>query len=331
VTILGLDVGGANLKLARLEGGEVSLLERPFALWREPHRLHEVLAEAARDLGGARRVAVTMTAELADCFRTKREGVGFVLDAVERAFPGREAWVYGVDGRFQTVGDARLQPYVVAAANWMASATLVAASSPDALFLDVGSTTTDIVPIAGGRVRASAFDDPSRLQAGELVYTGALRTPVSAVVRSVPLRASRCRVAAEHFAIVADVHLWLGRVSEGDYTCETPDGRGRSRSEAGVRLARVVCADVEMLSEEDITRIAEHVARAQVSQISSGVRQVLRRVPSPRLAVLAGRGAFIAREALSPFGLSIQEMDPRTSPAAPAAAVARLLAEAKGP
>ena len=41
---------------------------------------------AARVAGTADAVAITMTAELSDAFRTKREGVAFVLDAVEAVF-----------------------------------------------------------------------------------------------------------------------------------------------------------------------------------------------------------------------------------------------------
>jgi probable H4MPT-linked C1 transfer pathway protein len=221
----------------------------------------------------------------------------------------------------------------VAAANWMASATLAAGAFPRALFVDVGSTTTDVIPIAAGRVAARGRTDPGRLRSGELVYTGALRTPVCAIARSVPLRGRRCRVAAELFAIAADVHLWLGRIGEPDYTCETPDGRGRSRAEAAARLARMVCADLEALREDDITRIAEHVSRAQVRQIASGMLQVLRRAldGAPPLAVLAGRGAFLARAAAAELGLETQEMastlGPAAALAAPAAAVAYLLAE----
>src|SRR6185295_17246007 len=117
-------------------------------------------------------------------------------------------------------------PLEVAAANWRASATLVARTFRDALFLDVGSTTTDIIPIVAGSVVVEGTTDPGRLLSGELVYTGALRTPVCAIVRSVPFEGRRCRVAAEHFAVAADVHLWLGRIQASDYTCETPDGRG---------------------------------------------------------------------------------------------------------
>jgi len=334
--ILGWDVGGANLKAARI--GDVgqcepNVLERSFPLWREPHNLSAVLTETAERLGGAGTMAVTMTAELADCFTTKREGVAFVLDAFQTAFPAIDPWVYGVDGRFRSAAAARKQPLEVAAANWMATATLVARSIPDALLLDVGSTTADVIPIVAGRVAARGRTDPDRLRTGELVYTGALRTPVCAIVRSVPLCGRLCRVAAEHFAVAADVHLWLGRIEEGDYTCETPDGRGRSRPEAGARLARMVCADLEMLGDGEITAIAEHIAQAQVRRIAGGIRQVMRRLgpACPCVAVLAGQGTFLATAAAEECGLVTRDMahdvGSAAARAAPAAAVAYLLAE----
>jgi probable H4MPT-linked C1 transfer pathway protein len=344
--ILGWDVGGANVKVARTGDhgqSEPAVCERAFALWREPQRLPAVLAEAADRVGRADTMAVTITAELADCFATKREGVGFVLDAFRSAFPTADPWVYGTDGRFRSAAAARQRPHEVAAANWMASAAFVARRLPDALLLDVGSTTTDVIPIVDGSVAARGRTDPERLIAGELIYTGALRTPVCAIVRSVPvidargpsaggLARQRCRVAAEHFAISADVHLWLGHIEACDYTCETPDGRGRTRPEAGARLARMVCADLEMIGPAEITAIAAHVARVQVQQIAGGIRQVLRRFggSGPRKAVLVGQGTFLAREAAQRTGLEVHELAVDVGPAAaravPAAAVADLLA-----
>jgi probable H4MPT-linked C1 transfer pathway protein len=337
--ILGWDVGGANIKVAFLGADrriEPAIVEQPFPLWREPDGLSAILATTAERVAGGgdiSRMAVTMTAELADCFATKREGVAFVLDAFRAAFPDIEIRVYGVDGGFRLVDDARQRPLEVAAANWRASATLVARTFRDALFLDVGSTTTDVIPIVAGSVAVEGATDPARLLCGELVYTGALRTPVCAIVRWVPLGGCRCRVAAEHFAVAADVHLWLERIQEADYACETPDGRGRSRAEAGARLARMVCADLEMLDPADITAIAEHVSRAQVKQIKSGIRQVMRRFgpACPRVAVLAGQGAFLARAAAEELGLAVRdlagEMGSAAARALPAAAVACLLGE----
>jgi hypothetical protein len=152
-------------------------------------------------------------------------------------------------------------------------------------------------------------------------------------VRTLPRRGRRCRVAAEHFATSADAHLWLGHIDESDYTCETADGRGRSRLEAGARLARMVCADLEMLGAQGITDLADHIARSQLRQIASGIRQVMRRLGArcPRVAVVAGQGAFIARAAANEAGLNTQDLADAlgvaTARAVPAAAVAYLLAE----
>jgi probable H4MPT-linked C1 transfer pathway protein len=190
-----------------------------------------------------------------------------------------------------------------------------------------------VIPIVGGAVAVRGTTDPQRLRSGELVYTGALRTPIAAIVRSVPLDGSRYRVAAEHFSIAADAHVWLGQIDEGGYTCETPDGRGRSRSEAGSRLARVICADMEMLGAVDITAIAQHVCRMQVAQIASAIRQVVRQLARDRqyTAVLAGQGTFLARAAASRLGLPVRDLADQLGPdaaaAAPAAAVAILLGE----
>ena len=332
--VLGWDVGGANLKVARIGiDGQAEVLECPFPLWREAHRLPAALTEAASHLGAASTMAVTMTAELADCFATKREGVAFVLDAFHTAFPDVDPWIYGTDGRFRSKEAARQHPDEIAAANWLASATLVSRIFPDAMFLDVGSTTTDVVPMVGGRVVAGGRTDTARLSNGELIYTGVLRTPVCAIVRSVPLHGRPCRVAAEHFAVAADVHLWLGRIDERDYVCETPDGRNAGRSEAGARLARMVCADLEALEPRDITGIAEHVTRAQVRHIAGGIQQVMQRLrpARPRVGVLAGRGAFLARAAADELSLQTHDLAENIGVAAaratPAAAVAHLLAE----
>ena len=333
--VLGWDVGGANIKAAFIGDpkAEPAIVVKPFPLWREAAGLAAALRDIAAPFGSVSTMAITMTGELADCFATKREGVVGILDAVRAAFPRAALWVYGVDGRFRSVEEACRRPLVVAAANWVASATLVARMFPDTLFIDAGSTTTDIIPIVAGRVAARGRTDPARLRTGELVYTGALRTPVCAVVRWVPLGGRRCRVAAEHFAIAADVHLWLGRITEGDYTCETPDGRGRTRAAAAARIARMVCADLEMLRDADVSAIAEHVASTQQREIARAIRRVARRSGRARLsaAVLAGQGAFLAKAAAESAGVTTSDLaddlGPAASIATPAAAVARLLAE----
>ena len=189
MTTLGWDIGGVNTKVARVAGDRVlAVRSRPFELQRDPAALVQVLRTLATESGASTGDvhAVTMTAELSQMFRTKREGVSFVLDSIEAAFPGADIAVYAVDGRFLSPAEARAEPLAAAAANWAATARLASRHLSDALLVDIGTTSTDIIPIVGGDVAATGWTDPDRLASGELVYTGAVRTPVEAIAPHVP-------------------------------------------------------------------------------------------------------------------------------------------------
>ncbi len=153
MTWLGLDIGGANLKAANAAGWACSL---PFALWRDPHGLEAALAALVQRAPSFNRLAVTMTGELCDCFRTKAEGVRHILAAVEQIAVGKGVEVYLTDGRFVTISAARESPHLAAASNWRALAQFACRfmSNDAGLLIDVGSTTTDVIPLVDGRVAA---------------------------------------------------------------------------------------------------------------------------------------------------------------------------------
>ena len=336
--ILGWDIGGVNTKAVRLDSdGNLRARSRPFELQRDPAALVRVLTELAFELGASASArltcAVTMTAELSQMFRTKREGVEFVLDAVVAAFPEANIRVFTTDGAFLSVDVARASPLKVAAANWAATARLVAQRYSTALLVDVGTTTTDIIPIVDGHVVAAGMTDPERLASGELVYTGALRTPVEAIVREVSYRGGRATVSAEGFALIGDVHLWRGALAPEDYIVPAPDGRAASREFAGERLARVICADRDLLDESEIAGIADAIAAEQVETVAAAIMRVGSRHPSVRTAVVTGLGEFIARDAARAAGLDVVplagQIGDEASRYAPAAAVALLAGPAK--
>ncbi len=328
--VIGLDVGGANTKAVWRNGGERRAVSRPFEVWRDREALVAVLREVAAGVAPApvEAVALTTTAELSDAFRTKREGVGFVLDAAEAAFAGRPLLVFTTAGELVPLDEARARAPEVAAANWLATTLAVAAVYPDALAIDVGSTTVDVVPIAAGRVVATGRTDLDRLLAGELVYTGALRTNLAAIAPRVPVRGGSCPVASELFAISADVHLILGHLAPGDYTCATPDGRPATVEFARERVARLVCADTEQMAAEEIDAMAAFLHAEQVRQIEAAVRRVSGRVGGDAPVVPLGAGAFLAREAAERLGRPVVELpwSAAERDAAPAAALAELLA-----
>lgn len=339
VTIVGWDIGGANVKAAWLayEHGaarDVRVASLPFEIWRHKDRLPEVLKKAfalvAAEMPQA--MALTMTAELADVFSTKREGVLFVLDHILMAFPDCPISALSLSGNFYPLIEAMELPLDFAASNWLATAMYLAGQYPDCLLIDVGSTTTDIIPVLDGKPAASGYTDLDRLKAGELVYTGALRTHLAAIVHQVPVNSQLCPVSSEYFAISGDVHLILGNITLEEYNCPTPDGRLPGIESARQRLARLVCADMEMLTPQEIEEMAGYIYEQQLEQIQRALQQVLSRLPQLRdLPVITmGLGAFLANEAARRVGVDPQELETgwgrKVSEVAPCVAVAHLLA-----
>lgn len=341
----GWDIGGVHLKLSRLRcrGETASILTRivPFEIWREPAglapRMRVLAGEAAHEPGAAH--GVTMTAELSDVFPTRTEGVRSILRACAEALPV-EPRVLDRHGALLELREAMERPLEVAAANWAATAHLVGRAVRDALLIDVGSTTTDIIPVRGGEPCPAGRSDTERLQSGELVYSGVLRTPPASLAEVVPIRGGFCRVAPEHFTMMGDVYLILGSITAEEYTAPTPDGRGRTRKDAMARLARLVCADLDEIGPAAVETIARYLRDRQVDRLAEAILQVLSRQETGALttAVSAGAGAFLADEAAQRAGLATSRLA-RVVPAvrgegwdcsAPAGALAVLMASDDG-
>lgn len=273
--MIGIDVGGANLKVVDDSGVHI----RYCPLWEQAP-----VAELLKPFRAGKNdpAAVVMSGELADCFRNKQEGISFIVAAVKGVFP--RARFYGTDARFHD----RAVPQL-AAANWLASAEYLRTRYAKAVLLDIGSTTADIIPL-------NRFDtllgmtDTRRLQAGYLLYTGMLRTPVAALVRSVSLAGVPTPVSSEFFANTADVHLVLGHIAPSLYTCDTPDQKEKTREASLRRLARVVCADLDEIGVAGAEHIAQQVWLVQREMICSRVRQIVQS-SGAKEAVVAGIGA----------------------------------------
>ncbi len=314
--MIGLDVGGANTKAAVVQDdGRFRTVSEPFEMWRQPQALADVIASVVGRLGlDHAPVALTTTAELVDVFASKREGVLRVLEAAHQALAGRRLRVMTTAGELVSLADARAAPQRCAAANWMATALLVARSRPDAILLDSGGTTTDVIPIVAGQVAARGRTDVERLLQGELVYTGALRTNIAAVVSQVPIGGKPCPVASELFAISADAHLLRGSLTRQQCSCTFPDGRGATPAEVRARLARVVCADPEQLADGDLEAIAAAVEDAQIGSIAAALARVCARVPAGTGVIAVGLGAFLARAAAERCGLPVYPVAAGSSP-----------------
>ncbi len=336
--IFGWDIGGAHLKLGVVDSGTiVAMRQIACPLWRGLDRLADAMDEALAGLPPAEFHAVTMTGELADLFSSRDDGVAQIAQAVTARFGNEPTQFWGLDG-FLSLDSALEHPESVASANFHATASLVGTRLPTALLIDIGSTTTDIIRVIDGHAAITARDDTSRMVSGELVYSGVVRTPVMAVVESVPFGGQIIPVMAEHFATMADVHRLCGVLPGHADLHASADGRGKSVDESRVRLARMIGRDAALADAKAWEECAAAIASAQLAKLERAARQVLSAEPlgGDAPVIGAGVGRFLAIELAArlrrPYR-SIGELVQASSgladlvaDAAPAAAVAWLLA-----
>jgi probable H4MPT-linked C1 transfer pathway protein len=334
---LGLDIGGANIKASHSDGTARTV---PFEVWKRPDELARTIAAVAATFPPSPSAAVTMTAELCDCYPTKEVGVHAILDALVEALPDCSIAVWGIDGSYHSVDDARGAPRLVAAANWLALATLAARLFPEdtSLLIDIGTTTTDLIPLDRGSVAARGRCDTERLQWGELVYAGVRRTPVCALATELPFRGVQTGLAAELFASTLDVYLTLGDIESNPLDISTADGRPSTADAARERLARMIGADRDGFTAEDALAFSQAAEACLLDRLGRAVERACRlAIGRPTAAVVAGSGEFLARRlarrVIEPDGpiISVKEAwGERASAAGCAYALVQLATERPG-
>ncbi|WP_146406861.1 hydantoinase/oxoprolinase family protein [Allorhodopirellula heiligendammensis] len=328
--ILGVDIGGANLKYATADG---RCLDRTFAMWERSHELAAQLSADIRHFQGVRRLAVTMTGELADCFLSRHAGVNYIVDQVMQSLPTstiESAEFYGTDGRFRDDLSARVNWEYVAASNWHALASCVGTRiATNALLIDIGSTTTDVIAICNGQVLTDSRTDFERLADQSLVYVGCRRTPVCALVSELIVNRQPVPVMNELFATIDDARIWTGTQAEEAGDLATADSQPRDRPHARARLARMIGLDADQISCEALDDVAAQVIDAASKQINAAVSRWARRLRDetgqPPVFILSGHGQDLL---LAPEGIRVidlrRELPAGVSRSAPAWAVAVL-------
>ena len=335
--VLGWDVGGAHLKLARFgaEGRLEAVRILPCALWRGLDRLDAAVDALGAYASSGVPSAITMTGELVDLWPDRAKGVTAIAGALTSRLDGPLAFYAGASG---FVGSAAVAAHWsgVASANWRATAEALAADRPEGLLVDVGSTTSDIVPFADGKVTSRGTDDAGRMAASELVYLGVARTPVMAIAPRLPFAGAWIEPMAEHFATSADIFRLTGLLPEGVDLHPAADGGAKTFEASARRLLRIVGADLNPATQAHALALARWLAEASLRRLADAAALVLSRPERSGAPTVygAGVGRFLARQLAERLGLLYREVgdlwthDPglasEAADCAPAVAVARL-------
>ncbi len=295
----GWDIGGAHLKVAGIDDAGMLQHVHQFAtpLWQGLDKLDAVMPEVIKIFPDSpTRHAVTMTAELVDIFPNRAAGVQTLSTLCQR-YLGNDIDLYATGHGFINLAANELENRDVASANWYASGSMVATCIDSGVFIDIGSTTTDIIPVHDKRLLTIGHNDQQRMQHDELVYSGVIRTSLMALARRVPFAGHWQGVAAEHFATTADVYRLLGWLDEQADMMDTADGAGKNYQASMTRLARMVGADKDDFSEQHWLDLAHQFAEQQLAELEAAVKRVLLR--EQRIAPVmigAGAGRFLIKQ-----------------------------------
>lgn len=299
--VFGWDVGGAHVKVSMADAGGAVL---DIAQWACP--LWQGLEHLARAIDlvferwpsaqrPAARHAVTMTGEMVDLFEDRAQGVRAIAAALAQRL-GPRLRFYAGDAGWLTQQDCAAGWRSVASANWLATARWVATRVADALLVDIGSTTTDIIPLAGGRVVARAATDAGRLATGELVYQGVVRTPLCGIAPRIEFGGAAVNVMNEWFATTADVYRLTGELAPQYDLYPSADQGPKTDSASRTRLARMIGRDAHETDPAEWRRFALRWRALQMREIGVNLARVTAAHPELAAAPLvgAGCGRFLA-------------------------------------
>lgn len=297
--IIGWDIGGAHLKAAVLDQNRVivKVLQHPCPLWKGLEVLHEAFAELLKQLPAAPRLhALTMTGELVDLFPGREHGVKAIIATAEQVLDGDRLRIFAADRGF--IKPAELHAgYIdaIASANWYASAAYAASKISAGLFIDIGSTTTDILLLENSAVQAVGMTDFQRLDSEELVYTGIVRTPVMAVARHALFNGRRIGLMAEYFATMADVYRLTGELDEAHDQTPSADGAAKTVADSARRLARMIGCDFYEHELQYWIGFARNLRTRQMQSIQNACERHLSRSSATSITLVgAGVGRFLA-------------------------------------
>jgi probable H4MPT-linked C1 transfer pathway protein len=300
--IIGWDIGGAHVKAAVINpAGEIlAVYQQPCPLWKGLDQLRSAVTLILNEATGAQGYhAITMTGELVDLFEHREDGVKQIIHTMTTLLPQRRCLLFaGLEGFLKAEQVEARHYQAIASANWLASASFAAQKVGSGLFVDIGSTTTDILLLNDGIVLEQGYTDYQRLISQELVYTGIVRTAVMAVAQTALDQGREIGLMAEYFATMADVYRVTGELNELHDQCETADGAEKTITASARRLSRMIGSD---FFPEELPRwrqFAENIRAQQLQKIQRACEYRLQNAsfPNSNPMIGAGIGRFLVKQ-----------------------------------
>ena len=290
--IIGWDIGGAHIKASKINFVKKKTLTKQLfcPIWININNLNKSILKIKKKLGGCDYHAITMTAELADIFKNRNEGTKKIINILCKAIPEKKIFFYSNLKTFLKKKEALKKTDAINSMNWHATASLISNFYPNCILVDMGSSTTDIIPIKKKRIIAKGNNDYKRLVYRELIYFGVIRTPITAIEKNKNL-------IYENFANLGDIYRVLNKLPKKIDLTPSQDNKSKSKNDSARRIARVFGKDYKKKDFNTWKKLALKIENKQKKILKENINKIRKRNFSSSVPIIgAGIGEFLIRE-----------------------------------
>ena len=309
---LGWDVGGAHTKLSVTKPNSSSFHIYRCHLWESLDLLSKLVNSVCSKYNKRFNIinVITMSGEMSDIFESRDQGVKNILNIFKSS--GDENYVFSSKKPFFLKLKAITNTKSVSSMNWLATAKFLETCVNNAIAVDIGSTTTDIIIIKNGVCKNVGYDDFSRLSHSELIYTGILRTPLFAVTNQITNSKHRFPVIPEYFSNMSDIYRIMSDIdSRKDYS-DSCDHRGKTYMNSLIRFARSLGFDYQPRHERKLKNLAKEIKLIQKSFIMEKIIVAMANNFSKKETINLiglGIGSFLVREICHKIKLTYKDFN----------------------
>ena len=289
--IIGWDIGGAHIKAAKIDfKKKTSKTKQLYSpIWKNVNYLKKSIKLIKKKLGKTNYHAITMTAELSDIFPDRKNGVKHIINLSSKILGEKNIFFYSKKN-FLKKKLAIKKPFELNSMNWHATASFVSNFFPNCILVDIGSTTSDIIPIKNKEIISKDVSDYQRLKSNELIYLGVLRTPIQAVER-------KKNLINENFANLSDVYRVLNKIPSTFDLLPTLDRKTKNKHDSARRIARIFGKDYKKNHFLKWKKIAYQIEGEHLKILKSVIKKIEKKNFLKKVPIIgAGIGEFLVKK-----------------------------------
>ena len=289
--IIGWDIGGAHIKAAKIDfKKKTSKTKQLYSpIWKNVNYLKKSIKLIKKKLGKTNYHAITMTAELSDIFPDRKNGVKHIINLSSKILGEKNIFFYSKKN-FLKKKLAIKKPFELNSMNWHATASFVSNFFPNCILVDIGSTTSDIIPIKNKEIISKDVSDYQRLKSNELIYLGVLRTPIQAVER-------KKNLINENFANLSDVYRVLNKIPSTFDLLPTLDRKTKNKHDSARRIARIFGKDYKKNHFLKWKKTAYQIEGKHLKILKNVIKKIEKKNFLKKVPIIgAGIGEFLVKK-----------------------------------